>query len=176
MRICSAPQCESLLGPKDGPMCQTHVYRFKRYGCYDLPPRTPKRQPEYLMACKVHGQLKKEQIQFRERKGAAFSFVGQNCLECVRICGVANRYRLTVKEYQAMHEEQQGKCAICLRPERRIANGRVTRLAVDHCHKSAATGAVKIRGLLCFKCDAAIGSFEDNIDYLNSAVEYLKQE
>jgi hypothetical protein len=43
-------------------------------------------------------------------------------------------------------------------------------LAVDHCHTTG-----KIRGLLCSKCNPALGAFNDNIEILNSAIKYLKE-
>ena len=173
IRICKAPNCNKVLNNKNGALCQPHTYRITRYGSYDLPSRKPKRKPGYLMTCKVHGQLRKEQIQFRKRKGENFEFIGQNCLECVAIHGIKNRYKLDLEEYNALHEEQKGLCAICGRPESRIAKGKITRLAVDHCHKSEENGIVEIRGLLCFRCNAALGLFEDNPDFLTSAICYL---
>lgn len=174
MRVCKAPNCEKILNSKNGPLCQSHTYRMRTYKSYDLPPKKPKRSEDYLMTCKTHGKLTKEQIQFRERKADNFIFIGQNCLECIAVHGIANRYRLTVKEYEMFHVKQKGLCAICKRPETRTSRGKVTRLAVDHCHKSEKENVVKIRGLLCFKCNAALGSFEDNVEFLKNAIEYLR--
>lgn len=42
------------------------------------------------------------------------------------------------------------------------------RLCIDHCHSSG-----EPRGLLCTKCNSAIGMFEDSIDKMIKAVEYL---
>lgn len=41
-------------------------------------------------------------------------------------------------------------------------------LSVDHNHK---TGAV--RGLLCNGCNMGLGRFEDNIEWLQNAIDYL---
>lgn len=57
---------------------------------------------------------------------------------------------------------QDGNCAICYRP---IWQGD---FRLDHDHK---TGA--IRGLLCDKCNAAIGFLKDNPDYCRNAALYL---
>jgi len=43
------------------------------------------------------------------------------------------------------------------------------KLAVDHCHE---TGVV--RGLLCFRCNQALGNFGDNLEGINKVVEYLQ--
>ena len=72
-------------------------------------------------------------------------------------------YGLTGHELVHLRREQDGKCAICrAEPE----PGR--RLAVDHDH---ATGAV--RGLLCRRCNMALGSFGDDVDLLIAAAAYL---
>ena len=42
-------------------------------------------------------------------------------------------------------------------------------LFVDHCHTTG-----RVRGILCRKHNSALGVFEDNIAYLEKAIEYLK--
>jgi hypothetical protein len=65
-------------------------------------------------------------------------------------------------EYDALLRQQEGRCAVCLRePGSR-------RLAVDHDHD---TGSV--RGLLCFKCNRAVGCFNDDPSNCLRAAEYL---
>lgn len=44
-------------------------------------------------------------------------------------------------------------------------------LHIDHIH-----GSSKIRGVLCFKCNAALGNFNDSKELLNKAIEYLGKE
>ena len=72
---------------------------------------------------------------------------------------------MTVERYEQMLSEQDGSCAICSMP----VNKNGTRLCVDHDHKTG-----KTRGLLCHNCNTAIGRFEDRIDLLESAIEYLR--
>lgn len=83
------------------------------------------------------------------------------------------KYGLDYAKYLAMSEAQEHKCAICNQEEINTdpRTNRVRRLAVDHCH---ATG--KIRGLLCFACNRALGGFKDSQDLLASAINYLKGE
>lgn len=80
--------------------------------------------------------------------------------------GLLTRYGLTLEQYNAMVEAQGGVCAICGKPEDRE---KTYNLSVDHCH---VTG--RIRGLLCAKCNSALGHMEDNITYLQNAISYLK--
>jgi len=80
-------------------------------------------------------------------------------------------YGLTFEEFQTLLNKQNKLCAICNQPETAISNrsGKVRTLAVDHCHKTN-----KVRGLLCFICNSALGHFKDNIPLLESAIDYLK--
>jgi hypothetical protein len=73
------------------------------------------------------------------------------------------RYGITLEEYDRILALQNGVCAICEnKPKGRF-------LCVDHCHRTG-----KIRGLLCSRCNAAIGSFEDNPKYTEAATVYLR--
>ena len=71
-----------------------------------------------------------------------------------------SKYNLNPDEYLEMEEQQGGLCAICETS---------TELHVDHCHTTD-----KIRGLLCFNCNAGLGAFKDNSEYLDRAKTYLK--
>src|SRR5262245_50008280 len=71
------------------------------------------------------------------------------------------RYGLSPAEYAALLAKQGGACAIC----RKRSKGR---LCVDHCHL---TGTV--RGLLCRKCNTALGYLNDDQASLVAALAYL---
>ena len=78
-------------------------------------------------------------------------------------------YGITIEEYEALLEAQGGVCAVCKRPQRKVAWGAVVMMSVDHDHK---TGVV--RGLLCYHCNAGLGFFDDDPELLEAAVGYLK--
>lgn len=73
------------------------------------------------------------------------------------------RYGITPEVFEDMLAKQNGVCKVCFG-----TNGRY-RLAVDHCHK---TGAV--RGLLCSRCNVAIGMAQDCPHRLKSLANYLE--
>jgi hypothetical protein len=78
------------------------------------------------------------------------------------------RYGITAHQFDEMLVAQRGLCAICSKTMKngsRSGDG----LHIDHCHK---TGAV--RGLLCGKCNLAIGLFSDDPTSLAKAIDYLK--
>jgi hypothetical protein len=68
--------------------------------------------------------------------------------------------------YEKLLEEQKGACAIC----GTVPSESERSLCLDHCHSKN-----KIRGLLCHKCNRILGQWNDNIDTLESAIFYLKQ-
>lgn len=88
-------------------------------------------------------------------------------IESSRRAHLKRTFNLTLEEYDQMLEKQNHKCAICSGVE---TYDRFNVLAVDHCHT---TGI--IRGLLCFKCNVALGGFDDNVELLTKATEYLNK-
>jgi len=73
-------------------------------------------------------------------------------------------YGITIEQYDAMLEAQGGKCAICGTQNCRTGK----RLAVDHDH---ITG--EVRGVLCYRCNTALGKFRDDPQILAKAIDYL---
>lgn len=63
-------------------------------------------------------------------------------------------YGLTVEQYDAMLASQGGACKVC-GSDGESKDKRRKYLSVDHCHNTG-----KIRGLLCMKCNADLGTFE----------------
>ena len=73
-------------------------------------------------------------------------------------------YKMTVQVYEQMFQEQGGCCAVCgVKPDTRI------RFHVDHDHTSH-----KIRGILCGKCNQAIGLLKEDPILFDRAKEYLR--
>lgn len=60
-------------------------------------------------------------------------------------------------------------CDICKQPERAKRNGVVKLLATDHDHSTG-----EWRGVLCQRCNHAIGLFHDNPQLLRLAADYLE--
>lgn len=74
------------------------------------------------------------------------------------------RLGLSEQDYLSMFAQQEGKCAIC----RRVETGRFAKLCVDHCHSSG-----RVRGLLCNRCNQALGLLGDSPETLRKATAYL---
>jgi hypothetical protein len=72
------------------------------------------------------------------------------------------RYGLKWDGYNELVKIQNHSCAICGKREEK--------LLVDHCHKT-----MKLRSLLCLKCNTILGMANDDIEQLKSAVSYLEK-
>lgn len=73
-------------------------------------------------------------------------------------------YGLTLAQYRTLVLDQDGLCAICEEPEKEGWD-----LSVDHCHSTG-----QVRGLLCRKCNVALGLLRDRPDLLRAAADYLE--
>jgi hypothetical protein len=70
---------------------------------------------------------------------------------------------MTVEEYEFLVAVQGGVCAICGQAEKRG-------LHIDHDHSSGL-----VRGLLCGRCNKAIGLLDENPARFESAKSYLSR-
>ena len=76
------------------------------------------------------------------------------------------KFGITLETYDHLFTRQGGVCAICQRPPRDDIS-----LHVDHEH-----GTGRVRGLLCFRCNNALGDFDDDPVRLFQALAYLDYE
>jgi len=81
------------------------------------------------------------------------------------------RYGLNKGDYEKMLAAQNFKCAICGADETCLTpRGKPQRLHIDHCHTTK-----KVRGILCFTCNTAIGGLRDSPELARAAAEYLEK-
>lgn len=83
----------------------------------------------------------------------------------------AKRYGISEEEYQALFNQQEGRCFICNQQETRRRGSTVFELSVDHCHETG-----RVRGLLCHNCNVGLGQFKDDPRLLEEAITYLQKE
>ncbi len=157
--------------------------------------------PQITKTCKIHGELNSDQLtkSGTTRKGT----IQYRCKECCKISHQKHKsnnpeafinwqrnYRrenydsrlrwnrlksvfgVDKKQYEEMLINQNHVCAICKEPETlksKIGRKRHEFLCIDHCHETG-----QIRGLLCRKCNGALGGFKDSISMLEAAIQYLK--
>lgn len=126
-----------------------------------MPPRTTK-QREYSRAYYL-----KNKRSILDRQNAWMKKWRKNNPEKYRAQkrrgNLRRQYGLTEKEYENIASSQGGACAICRGVSKKT-------LAVDHDHKTG-----KVRGLLCWKCNYALGLLTDNAEFLGRAIIYLRK-
>lgn len=91
------------------------------------------------------------------------------CREC-RAVGdreylLRRRFGISVDDYDALLVTQGGACALCDSP---TPGGRWTRFHVDHCHTTG-----RVRGLLCYRCNVALGALGDSPESILRAYNYV---
>jgi hypothetical protein len=148
---CRAPECERKRTLETGARWRTrNPERYRQVAREQGRRRMERRRadPEYRQR-----EIERERARYVRRREAGES-----------------SFRIATKEeYERMFAEQEGVCAICLRPETtKDGSGRTRRLAVDH---DADTG--KVRGLLCQRCNMGVGLLLHSDGNLLRAVDYL---
>lgn len=83
------------------------------------------------------------------------------------------QYGLTKEVYFDLLSLQNNSCAICKIPFEVTTELNATSKTrhIDHCH---VTG--KVRGILCIRCNTAIGKFKDDPTILRAAADYLERK
>ena len=90
----------------------------------------------------------------------------QKYKEQKRRATLKREYNITKEEYDRLNDKQGGVCAICSGDN--SGSIKFQFLVVDHDHSSGF-----VRGLLCSKCNMALGGFRDDPNILYNAFEYL---
>jgi hypothetical protein len=134
--------------------------------CFEM--ETPK-----MKRCSKCGEHKKASDFYdsQSRNGswcrACFRVDYVNRKDAIRWQRIFRGYGLSRADYEIMLKTQSGVCDICKKPEH---NARFKFLAVDHDH---ATG--KVRGLLCHRCNAGLGNFNDDARLLSEAIRFIER-
>jgi len=89
--------------------------------------------------------------------------LASTCMYCVEDWRLVNTYGITLDDYNEMLHKQNNVCALCQRSD-------TNRLSVDHDHETG-----KVRGLVCSRCNWALGVLGDTPEKLSRVVEYLRR-
>lgn len=84
----------------------------------------------------------------------------------------ARRHGLTVEQYQDLITKQHGVCAVCYKPETTVhgSSKKIQPLAIDHNHTTG-----EVRGLLCAKCNTALGLLDESCERAQALISYLER-
>lgn len=76
------------------------------------------------------------------------------------------KYGITLEQYNRMFNAQNGCCVVCGVHQSEVKHV----FHVDHDHLTG-----KVRGILCFRCNAALGNVGDSVETLKKMIKYLEQ-
>lgn len=126
--------------------CDTELPATKEYFCHD------KSRWDKLNHCckKCANERRKKYLESRPNRKKGYS--------------LKYDFGMTYEQYEQLLIKQDGKCAVCK------AEPTTRKLAVDHCHTSK-----KIRGLLCHRCNTALGLLKEDLDIMKSLMEYTEK-
>ncbi|MGV9425513.1 endonuclease VII domain-containing protein [Streptomyces sp. NPDC003656] len=112
--------------------------------------------------CRTCGQIKPHSEW--HRNATASDGLSTRCKSCRVVQGrqghLKRQYGITEAERDELIASQGGVCCICLS---------APPAHVDHCHETG-----RVRGVLCFSCNAALGQFKDRPDVIRRAAEYVE--
>lgn len=154
---------------------------------YELPRECKSCKEEFIAFQYNQGKcifcLRKEDRRFslekviKECNGCAKEFVRRSMTQtyCTNQCKEDNSYLLrtygiTKQEYEHMLDTQGNVCIICRKGNEEVKTRMHLRLVVDHCHNTN-----KVRGLLCHRCNQALGLFYDDPGSLRRAADYIEE-
>ncbi|WP_371648151.1 endonuclease VII domain-containing protein [Streptomyces mirabilis] len=123
---------------------------------------SPEEVPEGHKHCLGCGEIKPHSEWHRNR--SASDGLSARCKACRAVEGreghLKRHYGMTEAERDEMVASQMGLCVICLK---------APAVHVDHCHETG-----RVRGVLCFNCNSAIGKLGDDPDAVRRAAAYLE--
>ena len=142
---------------------KSNAHYRKRRAVLGRTVREPDDSPDGFKRCSGCRQVKKLE-EFHKNQRHADGYMGY-CKPCrkdmARATHLRRMYGLDELGLSELIAAQCGVCAIC---ELRAA------VHVDHDHSSG-----KVRGVLCFRCNVAIGHLDDDPALMRSAIRYLER-
>lgn len=145
--------------------CATHYAQYRRTGSV-----------ERIWASRVVGDAKrcsacrivKNVSEYTVNRGG-FDGLSSTCRNCSRLANLSNRYGISKERVMSLFGDGQGQCEVC---------GSVSDLNIDHdhgCCPGERSCGECVRGLLCGRCNRAIGLLRDDPERLESAASYLRK-
>ncbi|GAA2197397.1 endonuclease VII domain-containing protein [Streptomyces bangladeshensis] len=112
--------------------------------------------------CRMCGEIKPHSEW--HRNATASDGLSTRCKACRAALGrehhLRRTYGLTRAERGELTASQGGVCCICMA---------AVPAHVDHCHETG-----RVRGVLCFSCNAALGQFKDQPEVIRRAAAYVE--
>ena len=93
---------------------------------------------------------------------------GYRRTDCISCTNKATKLRAELKK-QYPKPDDEYECPICKRQAKDIPFANRSPLVLDHCHETE-----EFRGWLCDYCNRGLGAFNDSLERLQNAIEYLR--
>lgn len=180
VRECSVEGCSREAPSGKRGWCLLHYTRWSKHGDvgeaaprFFEPPRPPIEGHHWCSTCRTELPISDF---FRDRRVA--SGHARVCRSCVKDVRVAIYYGIDGATYRRLLNDQGHVCRICGKPETAThQSGALRRLAVDHDHKCCPgkkSCGKCVRGLLCARCNSAIGLVNEDLAVIDRMAKYLR--
>ena len=147
--------------PRQEPKTKRRAQTIKK-GSYLI-----KRQSWCAECCKKASlDFRNRDVQFHRARNREWI---KNHPQEVRANRLKNEYGMSMADYDAKVQAQNGVCEICKRAPVKHAGNKYG-FVVDHDHKNG-----KTRGLLCQRCNVLLGKAEDDPELLQRFIDYLRR-
>jgi len=138
--------------------------------------------PKKVMTKEIKALCAKERYRSPEHKERILQKIREKSLEITkngltvgRERALKIKYKITGEQYLELLQKCNNKCEICNKEETteyfvKDNAPRVKVLNVDHCHSTN-----KVRGILCAKCNKALGLVHEDTTILENMIQYIKK-
>lgn len=144
-----------------------HYERMRQHGTLDGKPRRPQGDPGERWCSEHKGFAPLGEFWRCAATADGIDYVCSACRVALkREWQWLTVYGITPRAYHEMLAAQDGRCGICRAPE---PGGSARFFHVDHCHRTD-----KVRGLLCSRCNRAMGMFGDDPGLIRRVLDWLE--
>ncbi|MFI5862908.1 endonuclease domain-containing protein [Streptomyces sp. NPDC051546] len=145
--------------------CATHYAQYRRTGIVErIWASRVVGDGKRCSACRIVKNVSEYTV---NRNG--FDGLHSTCRHCSRVASLSNKYGISKERVVGLFGDEQGECEVC---------GTVSDLNIDHdhgCCPGERSCGECVRGVLCGRCNRAIGLLRDDPDRLESAARYLRR-
>lgn len=174
-RTCSVEGCNKPYDSKG--CCSTHYRRLYQTGSTErVRLVSTDRDEQGRKQCSTCREWRSESMfsSSTPRSGGTLDGLLSQCNPC-RTKFPPEKFGISEEAYEVLLDSQGGCCYIC---QSDSPGERYSTFAVDHDHSCCPTQdtcGTCVRGLLCWKCNTALGQLQDSIPALQRAIEYLNR-
>ena len=127
--------------------------------------KNPKRRSDSIKRAAEYGKSEKRKKWKEDNKEKNREYARRHYYDTKDQLRYVKKYGITLEQYKKMYDNQSGKCKICDIPSEQLT----TPLNVDHCHTTQI-----VRGLLCGRCNSALGKLKENKKTIENLINYLE--